>query len=122
MEMKYIVLILLLIAGCNSPELELSDNTASNVSAVAAYIPVGTDSTTAIKRMSDADFACTIERDKTSSISKGTSIVGRVGPVDFIYCDKQQGIPVVHRWQVTLILDDKDKVKDYSVTTGLVGP
>ena len=122
--MRYMILGLLLIAGCSSmgPHLELSDNTASNIAVVASYVPAGTDAPTAIKRMSEAGFTCKIERNKTFSMSKGSTPIGEVGPMDFVWCDKQQGSTVARRWQVMLILDDKDKVKEHSVTSGLVGP
>ena len=115
---------LLLVAGCSSsqPKLELSDNTASNIAVVASYIPAGTDSAAALKKMSDAGFTCKIERNKTFAMSKGTTPIGEVGPIDCVWCDKQQGSPVARRWQVILILDEEDKVKDHSVSTGLVGP
>jgi hypothetical protein len=122
--MRYMILALFLIAGCSSlkPKLELSGNTASNIAVVASYIPSGTDSATAFNQMSDAGFTCKIERNKTFAISKGTTPIGAVGPMDFLWCDKQQGNPVARRWQVILILDEEDKVKDHSVSTGLVGP
>ena len=124
MNMRHLTILLLFIAGCASqkPLLELTDNTASNNAAVAAYVPVGTDAATAATRMSDAGFTCKIERNKTFSMSKGSTPIGEVGPMDFVWCDKQQGNTVARRWQVILILDDKDKVKEHSVTTGLVGP
>ena len=122
--MRYIILALLLAAGCSNtaPKLVLSDNTGSNVAAVASLIPTGTDATTASRQMSDAGFTCKIERSKTFAMSKGTTPIGEVGPMDFVWCDKQQGSPVARRWQVILILDEEDRVKDHSVTTGLVGP
>lgn len=89
---------------------------------VESYVPSGTDAATAVKLMSDAGFTCKIERGKTFAMSKGTAPIGEVGPMDFVWCDKQQGSPVARRWQVILILDEKDKVKEHSVTTGLVGP
>ena len=122
--MRHMILALLLMAGCTSskPKLELSDDTASNIATVASYIPVGSHSATVIKQMSDAGFTCKIERNKTFAMSKGTTPIGEVGPMDFVWCDKQQGKPVARRWQVILILDEEDKVKDHSVSTGLVGP
>ena len=56
--MRYMILALLLVAGCShtAPKLILSDNTGSNVAAVASFIPAGTDATTAAKQMSDAGF------------------------------------------------------------------
>ena len=122
--MRYMILALLVMAGCSSsqPKLELSDNTASNIAVVASYIPTGTDSATALKQMSHAGFTCKIERGKTFAMSKGTTPIGEIGPMDFVWCDKQHGSPVARRWQVILILDEEDRVKDHSVTTGLVGP
>ena len=122
--MRYLILALLLFAGCTSTnsKLQLSDNTAGNVSAVAAYVPTGTDVATATKRMTDAGFTCKIERNKTFAMSKGTTPIGDVGPMDFVWCDKQQGNPVARRWQVILILDKENKVNDLSVSIGLVGP
>ena len=110
------------MSGCNKSNLVLSDNTASNIAVVASYIPTGTDSATALKQMSDAGFTCKIERNKTFAMSKGTTPIGEVGPMDFVWCDKQQGFPVARRWQVILVLDEEDKVEDHSVSTGLVGP
>ena len=122
--MRYLILALLLFAGCTSTnsKLQLSDNTAGNVAAVAAYVPTGTDVATATKRMTDAGFTCKIERNKTFAMSKGTTPIGDVGPMDFVWCDKQQGNPVARRWQVILILDKENKVNDLSVSIGLVGP
>ena len=122
MKMKYILIGVLFLAGCNASKLELTDNTASNISAVASCIPTGTDAATAVSRMSDAGFTCKIERSKTFAMSKGTTAIGEVGPMDFVLCDKQQGSPVARRWQVILILDKEDKVMEHTVTTGLVGP
>ena len=123
-QIAYTMMICLLCVGCSSskPKLELSDNTASNIAVVASFIPTGTDYATAFKQMSDAGFTCKIERNKTFAMSKGTTPIGEVGPIDFVWCDKRQGTPVARRWQVILILDEEDKVKDHSVSTGLVGP
>jgi hypothetical protein len=122
--MRYLAFALLFVAGCSTPQpaLELSDNYASNNIVVAAYVPVGTDAATALTHMSAAGFTCKIERGKTFSMSKGTIPIGEFGPMDIVWCDKQQESPVARRWRVILVLDEQDKVKGHSVTTGLVGP
>ena len=56
MKIKYMLIGALFMAGCNNPQLDLSDNTASNIAVVESYVPSGTDAATAVKLMSDAGF------------------------------------------------------------------
>ncbi len=122
MKIKCALFGALFVIGCNAPQLSLSDNTASNVAAIQSHVPTRTDASMAIELMSDEGFTCNIERNAKFTVSKGTSPVGVAGPMDFVWCDKQKGSPVARRWQVILVLDKEDKVKEHSVTTGLVGP
>ncbi len=103
-------------------DLNLSDNSTENIKIVRAYVPIGTSASDAIKKMEVAGLKCSVERGKKANLNKGNVEVGQVGPMDFIWCDKQEKGIVVRRWQVILVLDKADTVKDYGVTTGLVGP
>jgi len=102
--------------------LKLSDNSNDNNKIIRDYIAVGTVASDAIKKMEMAGLKCSLELGKKATLNKGNVEAGQVGPMNFIWCDKQEKGIVVRRWQVILVLDSSDKVKDYGVTTGLVGP
>lgn len=111
-----------LFTTAQATELNLTDKSTENNKIVRDYIPVGTSVSDAIKKMEAAGLRCSVERGKKATLNKGNVEVGQVGPMDFIWCDKQEKGIVVRSWQVILVLDNTDKVKDYGVTTGLVGP
>jgi hypothetical protein len=124
--MKLILLIAtaltLLFTTTHAAELKLTDNSTENNKIVREYIPVGTPVSYAVKKMETAGLRCLVERGKKATLNKGNVKIGQAGPMDFIWCDKQEQGIVVRRWQVIIVLDNTDKVKDYGVSTGLVGP
>ncbi|MEM7184549.1 MAG: hypothetical protein AAF518_26870 [Spirochaetota bacterium] len=126
MSRRYLILALPFVLGCSSPnpKLKLSDNTPSNVAVVSAYVPKGTDNLTAIRYMSNVGFTCKIERDETFMMHKGLDPVGVAGSIDFVLCRcyESHGLFVSKLYQVILILDNEDKVKDHHVSYGWIGP
>jgi hypothetical protein len=111
-----------LFTTAQANELKLSDNSNENNRIVRNYIPVGTSVPDAIKKMEAAGLQCSVGRGQKATLNKGNVEVGQTGPTDFIYCNKQEKGIIVRRWQVTLVLDKTDKIKDYGVSTGLIGP
>jgi hypothetical protein len=118
---SFIVLgILILFLGSAQAELKLSENTNENERIIKEFIPTGTLAQESIKKMEGTGFTCKLERGFTARLHKGNTEIGEVGPVDIVWCDKQQRDGLVTRkWQVILFLDQNDKIIDHSITTEL---
>jgi hypothetical protein len=99
-----IATVIILFTTAQAAELKLSDNSTANNKTVRDYVPVGTSISDAIKKMEAAGLKCSVERGKKATLNKGNIEVGAVGPMDFIWCDKQEMGIVVRRWQVILVL------------------
>lgn len=116
--------IILVSCGCAQSKLKLSGNKIKDEKIIREYIPLGTLAKEGIMKMERARFTCSMEVGRSADISKRNKRVEQTGPMDFVWCDKKkrEGLFVIRRWQVILILDQNDRIKNYIVTTGLIGP
>ena len=92
-----------------------ADDTKTTFAQIRKAIPIGTAITNAVQIMKRHGFKCSI---KHGDFLDGSNVVKNV---DFIYCDKQTGWIIQHRYQAVLVFTN-DAVSDIKFSTGLIGP
>jgi hypothetical protein len=114
MRTTYLALILASVPGCASSLAVTSgiEESPRMVETILSQIPVGTPVDDAQRFMEREGFKC--------SRSIGESFGDHKG-LDYIYCDRSEGLVVQRRWQVALV-HRNGKVIEVLASTGLVGP
>jgi len=103
--------LLLGFGGCGD-KLALSQNPAVARTQLEKLLPAGTSRVDAEKLLTQLGVKHVLQHGRFGSDTFS----------DYIYCDYSDGgFPVVRRWQAALVLKG-DKVVDYRVTFGLIGP
>jgi len=110
-----VLIFCLLCAGCqraDAPRLTSDPQQVRNE--ILQYIPIGSDIGRAQELMEGYGFRCEM-------IRNGEWL--KLSDIDYLYCDinKSESFLVSRRWQVAII-EDRGRVKDIQVTTGLTGP
>jgi hypothetical protein len=111
MKTYAILLSLLMLCGC-SKSLSLSEDPVTAAREIETIIPIGTPKEKAEKLLSEAGI--------TFREAQGTFGAEDIGK--YIYGDYSESKNfITKRWQVALILE-ADRVSQYRVTFGLIGP
>jgi hypothetical protein len=119
-NMKKIISLLPIIALINcGPDNEIfilcSDSVRVKES-IQRIIPAGSSVSQAIRIMEKNNFTC------SRRINSVFSENGKVTPkMDFIYCDREEGLIISERWQAAIVYDG-DRVRRIHVSYGLTGP
>lgn len=110
------IMLWIVACGCAlpSPSLRLSDNAPDTRREILAAIPPGTPIDRAAAIMRSNGFKCEPMRKADFLDRRG---------IDYLYCDRERavGLMVGRRWQVALV-EEKGRVMDVLVGTGLIGP
>jgi len=111
MKTSAILLVLRLLCGCSEP-LSLSEDPATAARQIENIIPIGTPKEKAEEVLTKAGVTFREEEGKF-----GVENIGK-----YIYGDysESKGF-ITKRWQVALILE-ADRVSQYRVSFGLIGP
>lgn len=106
-----LAVLLIGLCGCGD-KFALSENSAVAKTQFEKLLPTGTSRIDAEKLLT--------KKGVRHALQHGS--FGTESFPDYIYCDySDSGFPVFRRWQAALVLKD-DKVVDYRVTFGLIGP
>jgi len=101
---------------CTAPEpgIHLMDTAGGTRSEILSVIPAGTPVEKAAAVMRANGFTC--------EPKKNGVFLDRTG-IDYLYCDRERsiGFMVGRRWQVALV-EERGRVMDVLVGTGLIGP
>lgn len=105
--------------GCainRGDRMELTTDRGQVKRVLRAQVPTGMAVAAARTIMERNGFRCRMRNDESFS-ENGIVVNG----IDFLYCDREQGMPVATRWQVALV-SEEGRVADILVSVGLTGP
>jgi hypothetical protein len=119
-NMKIIIFLFTIIAlincGPDNEKFILCSESAKVKESIQRIIPEGSSVSQAIRIMEKNSFTC------SRRINSVFSENGKVTPkLDFIYCDREEGLIISERWQVAIV-HDGDRVRRIHVSYGLTGP
>ena len=110
-----LALVLLAGLGCSGPTRGLKDPSKMK-GVVLKAVPVGSRIEEARRFMEREGFRCSPQTKSSFADHDGT----RKG-IDYLYCDRSEGLIVSRRWQVAIV-HSGDRVTDVLANTGLIGP
>jgi hypothetical protein len=104
------------LCGCsrNAHELTFTGRADLDNQTLRDYVPVGTPARKAETLMTRAGFSCEMLRNQDATLVKGATPVGEIKNQTFLRCAKSENS---RQWNVILLLDAKDRVRDVSVTS-----
>lgn len=114
---RQIVVAAVLVVACyarnHGPIPEKIENVPEMQRQVLAIVPLGTTVGDASARMQAAGFVCTLYKQQPFNV--------RGEKLDYLFCDRSEGLVVQRRWQIALVLHHA-RVSEIRASTGLIGP